>query len=167
MNGNRVVNSQLSFVETNLGSMVASEIFRATAAESGLSAQISSVETNLETSLAAEVARATAAEADLSSHISSVETNLETSIAAEVTRATDAETALGAQISSVETNLETSLNLKADKAGATFSGDVTLDSYLQFGALWRVKGSADGKRLVFEYKRNDVWRTALPFITSA
>ena len=158
-----VLSAQISSVDNNLGALLSAEVSRASAAESGINSQLSFVENNLNLLVTAETTRAGSAEAGLSSQISSVETGL----AAEVTRATDAETALGSQISSVETGLETSLTLKADKAGAAFSGDVTLDSYLQFGALWRVKGSADGKRLVFEYKRNDVWRTALPFITSA
>ena len=57
--------------------------------------------------------------------------------------------------------------MKADLSGATFTGDVQMaDSYLQFGPKWRVKASANGQRLVFEYKRDQVWKTAIPFITS-
>ena len=55
-------------------------------------------------------------------------------------------------------------SVKFDKAGGAVSGDLTLDSYLNFGANWRVKASGDGSRIVFEFKRGAVWKTALPFI---
>ncbi len=56
---------------------------------------------------------------------------------------------------------------KFDKVGGSVSGDIVLDSYLQFGSNWRVKGSADGSRLVFQHKKLDnVWRNAVPFIAS-
>ena len=59
---------------------------------------------------------------------------------------------------------------KFDKTGGLVSGavqvqgDVIVDSYLYFSSDWRVKGSADGKRLTFEHRKNGVFRTALPFI---
>ena len=56
------------------------------------------------------------------------------------------------------------------KTGGTFTGSVSLDDYLNFGTRWRLKGSADGKRLVFEYcQAGDglAWKTAIPFIQSS
>ena len=57
--------------------------------------------------------------------------------------------------------------LKFDKSGGSVSGEVTLDSYLNFGSNWRVKASADGSRIVFEYLRAGVWRSAVPFISKS
>lgn len=57
---------------------------------------------------------------------------------------------------------------KFDKAGGDISGNVKLvDSYLNFGDNWRVKASADGSKIVFEYLRAGVWRTAVPFISKS
>ena len=56
------------------------------------------------------------------------------------------------------------------KTGGTFTGSVNVDDYLNFGTRWRVKGSSDGKRLVFEYcQAGDgvAWKTAIPFIQSS
>ena len=57
---------------------------------------------------------------------------------------------------------------KYDKTGGDITGNVKLvDSYLNFGENWRVKGSADGRRLHFEYSRDGVtWKIALPFISA-
>ena len=71
---------------------------------------------------------------------------------------------------SQKTQIDTSLSEKMPKTGGSFSGSVTLDDYLRFGTRWRLKGSADGKRLVFEYCQagdNLVWKTAIPFIQSS
>jgi len=54
--------------------------------------------------------------------------------------------------------------LKFDKTGGDVSGDVVLFSYLYFGPSWRVKASNDGSRIVYEFKKNNVWKMALPFI---
>jgi hypothetical protein len=151
--------SQLSSISTS----VDDETKRAVAAESAIESKVGSLETAMESadsalnsridtlslSLEDENSRAVAAEAALESKIGSVETNAESALASEVSRAQAAEA------------------LKADLSGATFTGDVQLsDSYLQFGPNWRVKGSADGSRLVFEHKRNNVWKVAVPFISS-
>ncbi len=151
--------SQLASITTS----VDDEAKRAVAAESALESKVGSLETAMESedsalnsridtlgaSLEDEHDRAVAAEAALESKIGSVETNAESALAAEVSRAQAAEA------------------LKADLSGATFTGDVQLsDSYLQFGPNWRVKGSGDGSRLVFEHKRNNVWKVAVPFISS-
>ena len=122
-----------------------SESDRASLAEGVLDTRI----TILSSSLDDEKARAILAESDLDSRIGSVETAGEQAVADERSRAEAAEA------------------LKADLSGAVFTGDVQLtDSYLQFGPQWRVRASNDGKRLVFEYKRDQVWKTAIPFITS-
>jgi hypothetical protein len=76
-------------------------------------------------------------------------------------RAEGVESGHATRITSAETD-------KFNKAGGSISGDVVLDSYLYFGADWRVKGSADGKRLEFQFKKPDgVFRTAIPFISPA
>jgi hypothetical protein len=57
-------------------------------------------------------------------------------------------------------------NDKLNKSGGTISGDVVLDSYLYFGADWRVRGSSDGRRLEFQFRKPDgIFRTAIPFIS--
>ena len=56
--------------------------------------------------------------------------------------------------------------LKFDKAGGSVSGEVTLDSYLNFGTNWRVKASGDGSRIVFQHKKADgSWKDGIPFIS--
>ena len=56
---------------------------------------------------------------------------------------------------------------KFNKSGGSLSGEVTLDSYLNFGTNWRVKASADGSKIIFQHKKSDgVWRNAIPFIAS-
>jgi hypothetical protein len=62
------------------------------------------------------------------------------------------------------TRITSAENDKFAKAGGSISGDVVLDSYLYFGTAWRVKCSADGTRIEFQYKKTDTWKLALPFI---
>ena len=89
------------------------------------------------------------------------------SIDSEIANRTAADDALDVKISNERARAEDVESNKANLSGAVFSGDVQLsDSYLQFGSNWRVKGSADGSRLVFEHLRNNVWKTAVPFISS-
>jgi len=88
----------------------------------------------------------------------------------------DSIVAVQGEITRVENSLESKVydeskarqdadDLKFDKSGGSISGDLSLDSYLQFGVNWRVKGTANGSKLVFEHMKADgVWRTALPFI---
>jgi len=88
----------------------------------------------------------------------------------------DSIVAVQGEITRVENSLESKVydeskarqdadDLKFDKSGGSISGDLSLDSYLQFGVNWRVKGTANGSKLVFEHmKANGVWRVALPFI---
>ena len=180
--------SQISTLTTS----IEDEAKRATAAEADLDSRISGVETAGEQAVADEQSRALLAESALEIKIQSESdraslaegqldtraTILSSALEEEKTRATSAETDLDSRISSVETAAETAVAsersraeaaeaLKADLSGATFTGDIQLaDSYLQFGLNWRVKASGDGRRLVFEYKRDQVWKTAIPFITS-
>ena len=89
------------------------------------------------------------------------------SIDSEIANRTAADDALDVKISNERARAEDVESNKANLSGAVFSGDVQLsDSYLQFGLNWRVKGSSDGSRLVFEHLRNGVWKTAVPFISS-
>ena len=62
------------------------------------------------------------------------------------------------------TRLTSAENDKFDKAGGSISGAVVLDSYMYFGTAWRVKASADGSRIEFQFKKTDTWKLALPFI---
>lgn len=55
--------------------------------------------------------------------------------------------------------------LKLDKLGGSV-GELTLDSYLNFGTNWRVKASSDGSRIVFQHKKADgSWKDGIPFIS--
>ena len=70
---------------------------------------------------------------------------------------------------------------KFNKAGGAISGflqvdnnlevlgQATMNSYLNFGLLWRVSGSVDGKRLVFQYRKDteSPYKNAVPFISSS
>ena len=75
---------------------------------------------------------------------------------------------LNGRVDTVSMAVEGLQDSKANKSGATFTGDVTLeDAYLNFGSNWRVKCSGDGSKILFQHKKADnVWRTAVPFICS-
>ena len=88
----------------------------------------------------------------------SADTALESKISDEKSRAEDVEGTHDSRLTSVE-------NDKLNKAGGVLSGDLTIqDSYIYFGTAWRVKASADGTRIEFQYKKTDTWKLALPFI---
>ena len=88
----------------------------------------------------------------------SADTALESKISDEKSRAEDVEGTHDSRLTSVEAD-------KFDKAGGVLSGDLTIqDSYIYFGTAWRVKASADGTRIEFQYKKTDTWKLALPFI---
>ena len=107
--------------------------------------------------------------------MSLVQSNLTTEAASRLS----ADNALGARIDTevsdrtsalaqVVSDIGETMNTKFSKSGGDISGDVKLvDSYLNFGDNWRVKASADGSRIVFEYKKNGVWKGAVPFIAPA
>jgi hypothetical protein len=75
---------------------------------------------------------------------------------------------LNGRVDNISMVVEGLQDSKANKSGATFTGDVRLeDAYLNFGESWRVKASGDGSKILFQHKKADnVWRTAVPFICS-
>lgn len=75
---------------------------------------------------------------------------------------------LNGRVDTVSMAVEGLQDSKANKSGATFTGDVRLeDAYLNFGESWRVKASGDGSKILFQHKKSDgIWRTAVPFICS-
>jgi hypothetical protein len=118
---------------------------------------------------------------------SSAVADLESKLSEETLSRSGNDTMLGERITSEETRakavesfhseqLDSLSQSKLNKGGDTMTGDLMVsssgsivleDSYLYLGASWRVKGSADGTRIVFEYKKNGVWKMALPFIAPA
>jgi len=79
----------------------------------------------------------------------------------------NADGAMAADISSHTASISALDNNKFNKSGGSVSGEVVLDSYLNFGPNWRVKASADGSKILFQHKKADgIYRTALPFICS-
>lgn len=156
-----------------------------------LTASEGSIATSIVNQIAAETGDRKAADEDLSAEIKTERERIDaanSNISAEKTRAEDAEGALDGRLITAEAqigadgraiaNINTSLNSHSDlldglenskfnKSGGAISGAVVLDSYLNFGPNWRVKASADGSKIVFEFKRGDVWRTAVPFISKA
>ena len=171
---------------SNLSAYISDETGRATAIEADLYTRISGVETRAEDAVSAERTRAMDAEGLLSTAISDEYKSRVDAVAQE---AKDRDSAISAAVSAesliriaAELDLDGKITAEQQRAegveagkanlsgGAMFEGGdlVVLDSYLQFGTNWRVRGSGDGKRLVFEHKREGgPWRTALPFITSA
>ena len=86
----------------------------------------------------------------------------------EVSRATAADSDHDSRLNAHDSSISNLDNYKMNKSGGNFSGEVVMDSYLRFGPNWRVKGSADGVRLVFQHMKADgVWRNAVPFIASS
>jgi len=89
---------------------------------------------------------------------SSADGILTNSINEEKTRAEGVEFNQGLSITNLESN-------KYDKEGGSISGEVKLDSYLQFGEFWRVKGSGSGDRLTFQHYSDNQWKNSVPFIS--
>lgn len=147
----------------NLGSAISGEITNARQAEADLGLRIDSSEFLISEEagmrLAADNAEVVARDA---------------AILVESTRAQAAEAALDLVVVGHGTALSEATEARAlldlnkfDKAGGAISGPVVLDSYLNFGPNWRVKASADGSKIVFEYLREGRWRTAVPFISKS
>lgn len=44
--------------------------------------------------------------------------------------------------------------------------DSSVDRYLYFSTNWRMSGNPEGTRLVFEHRKNGVWKQAIPFIVA-
>jgi hypothetical protein len=121
--------------------------------------------TSIDASIADEVSTRTSAVSDVNFMLQeesgsrvSADNALGSRIDDEKTRAEDVEGTHDSRLTSVE-------NDKLNKAGGSMTGDLTIqDSYIYFGASWRVKASADGTRIEFQYKKTDTWKLALPFI---
>ena len=174
--------SRITTEEINRIRAVQNEYTRALAEEGYLNARISSEETTREQAMYNETQRVNAITDGLGNalfqerndRISAIATAVGAessaraeSIDLEISNRTAADDALDVKISNERARAEDVESNKANLSGAVFSGDVQLsDSYLQFGSNWRVKGSADGSRLVFEHLRNNHWKTAVPFISS-
>ena len=133
---------------------------------------LSASSTSLRTDLTSEITLRAGEKIAIDSSISSVnfmlqeesgsrvsaDTALESKISDEKSRAEDVEGTHDSRLTSVE-------NDKLNKAGGSMTGDLTIqDSYIYFGTAWRVKASADGTRIEFQYKKTDTWKLALPFI---
>ena len=125
-------------------------------ADAGLSGRIDVVSASLEN----EQSDRSTADAGLSGRIDVVSASLEN----EQSDRSTADAGLSGRIDVEVKRAEDVEALKFDKSGGAVSGDLTLDAYLNFGTNWRVKASGDGSRIVFEFKRGAVWKTALPFI---
>ena len=107
--------------------------------------------------------------AEESSRIESVnglQSALDTSVLTQIETTNGLQTAIDGEAASRIEAANGLESLKANLSGATFTGPVQHDSYLNFGVNWRVKGSADGTRLVFERLKEGVWKTAVPFISA-
>ena len=86
----------------------------------------------------------------------------------EVSTRSYADAQLNGRVDNISMAVEGLQDSKANKSGATFTGDVRLeDAYLNFGESWCVKTSGDGSKILFQHKKADgIWRTAVPFICS-
>jgi hypothetical protein len=136
---------------------------------------LSASSTSLRTDLTSEITLRTGEKIAVDSSISGVnfmlqeesgsrvsaDSALESKISDEKSRAEDVEGTHDSRLTSVEAD-------KLNKAGGSMTGDLTIqDSYIYFGTAWRVKASADGTRIEFQYKKTDTWKLALPFIAPA
>lgn len=148
--------------DTALSESVDAEASRATLAEQSLSAD-----------LLAETQQREAAQLALSQEVARVETER---IASD-----------NAILNQVNLNYSEMQNVDAskfDKSGGLISGAVSVQgsvavngnlnldvsentgSYLYFSNNWRLGGSSDGLRLVFEFFKDGSWQSAVPFIRS-
>ena len=158
------LNARISSEETNREQAMSAEAQRVNTITDGLSSAILQETNDRSSAIASEIFNRTEAIAFAVGQEASARAE---SIGLEISNRTSADDALDVKISNERARAEDVESNKADLSGAVFSGDVQLsDSYLQFGLNWRVKGSHDGSRLVFEHLRNNVWKTAVPFISS-
>ena len=97
------------------------------------------------------------------------DTQLGLRIDSEETRAKAVESLHGEQLDSLSQS-------KLNNSSGIMYGDLTVantgslimeDCFIYFVTNWRVRASADGSRIIFEYKKNGVWKMALPFIAPA
>ena len=111
-----------------------------------------------------EVVNRSVADSQLSERVDTLSLGLEN----EVSTRSYADAQLNGRADNISMVVEGLQDSKANKSGATFTGDVRLeDAYLNFGESWRVKASGDGSKILFQHKKSDgIWRTAVPFICS-
>ena len=128
---------------------------------------ISETTSSLRSDLDSEISNRGQAIAQAVGDISETTSSLQ-SLNAEVSRATAADNDHVSRLNGHDSSISNLDSIKMNKSGGNFSGEVMMDSYLKFGPNWRVKGSADGVRLVFQHMKADgVWRNAVPFIASS
>ena len=125
---------------------------------SSLQSQITAEISARTSAVSAEATRAGLAESKEASDRASAVTGVQNNLNTEAKSRDDADIALGVRIDneflsreSSETSLGNSISAlednKFNKVGGSLSGEVTLDSYLNFGPNWRVKASADGSKI--------------------
>ena len=157
----------LNALSTNLSTAIATEVTNRdtaiTTAVAQSASSLSETTDSLQSQLTSEIDNRNTA---IATAITTESVNRQNSVSS-VAVAINNEVALR---TSQKTQIDTSLSEKMPKTGGSFTGSVSLDDYLNFGARWRVKGSSDGKRLVFEYCQaadGVLWKTAIPFIQSS
>ena len=169
------IQSQLDALTTSSASALSSAVSTiggtTSAIQSALTSETTlrdSEKTAVELALSNEVSARMSAISDMTFLISeesssrvSADNAFDTRITEEKTRAEGIESGHDLRIASVEGG-------KLNKSGGTMTGSIVLqDSYIYFGTAWRVRASADGTRIEFQYKKTDTWKLALPFIAPA
>ena len=169
------IQSQLDALTTSSASALSSAVSTiggtTSAIQSALTSETTlrdSEKTAIELALSNEVSARMSAISDMTFLISeesssrvSADNAFDTRITEEKTRAEGIESGHDLRIASVEDG-------KLNKSGGTMTGSIVLqDSYIYFGTAWRVRASADGTRIEFQYKKTDTWKLALPFIAPA
>ena len=143
----------LNALSTNLSSAISTEVSdRNTAIQQAVAQSASSLsETtdSLQSQLTSEIDNRNTA---IATAVTTESVNRQNSVSS-VAVAINNEVALR---TSQKTQIDTSLSEKMPKSGGSFTGSVNVDDYLNFGTRWRVKGSSDGKRLVFEYCKQEM-----------
>ena len=179
--------SRAEGIEASLQSNIEAEAARASAAEGTLQSNINieaeraiNREGDLEGDINNEEHRAIEAESNLDAKIQeetlravSVEGALGTALNEEQTRAQNAENALQAAVDDNKGDIQGLAERPHDGANGGFDvqhQDGNLDNkYIYFSSSWRLFGSSDGSRLVFEYNKGTPeaqnWKTAIPFIS--
>jgi ABC-type uncharacterized transport system fused permease/ATPase subunit len=128
---------------------------------------ISETTMSLQSGLASEITNREQAIAQAVSDISETTSSLQSGLSEEVSTRSSQKEQLDSVLGNFQNDIVNLQDDKFNKTGGSLSGEVTLDSYLNFGSNWRVKASANGSKIIFQHKKADgVWRTALPFICS-
>jgi hypothetical protein len=156
--------SKMAVEKSRVDSAFSTEASARDAADVSLSGRIDTESFNREQALAQLASSISETTDSLSGRIDTESMAREQSLAQLASSISETTDSLSSRITEEKSRAETEEAKKFDKAGGSVSGEVTLDSYLNFGPSWRVRGSAAGDKLVFEYKRAGVWRTGVPFI---